>query len=477
MPGQGKRSKKSKTRGEADVVNREDFQRPLAYARHFPYLFSAMSRQITRLKLAFAACLLAAPAAAQETIALRCGRVIDGQSAAATSHVTILVRDGRIVALEREGRVPDGARVVELTDRTCLPGMIDLHAHLVSRNRYAPLTVSSAAKALDALRSAQILLRSGFTTIRTLGEPDAYYIDADVRDAIARGDFEGPRMFVAPHMLSSTGGHGDRGELAPDLDIELPARVVDGPDALRKAVRTEIKGGADWIKAAATGGVMSASDDPRTTAFTNEELHALVDETHRHGKKITVHAIGTAGIKAAVRAGVDNVEHGILIDEEGIALMKEKGTWLVPTIYVLNYVVNEGPRLGYRPESIAKGRALIKERDARIRAAFAAGVKVGFGSDNIFPHQDSAREFAEMVRLGLSPMEAIRSATGNAAQLLGIQNDVGTLEMGKIADIIAVDGNPLDDIRILEQVPFVLQGGKVVHDEGGRAGSILIPTQ
>jgi imidazolonepropionase-like amidohydrolase len=240
--------------------------------------------------------------------------------------------------------------------------------------------------------------------------------------------------------------------------------VFSGAEDVREAIRQEFKFGADWIKVAVTGGVMSAGDNPNVTTMSPEELAAAVDETHRHGKKITVHAIGTEGIKAAVRAGVDNVEHGILIDEEGIALMKERGTWLVPTIYVLNHVIDEGARYGYREESLKKGRELRVERDRRIRAAFAAGIKVAFGSDNIFPAAESAREFAEMVRLGLTPLQAIRTATVSAAEVLGIGKDLGSLEGGKVADVVAVAGNPLENIRLLEDVKFVMQAGRVVKD-------------
>ncbi|MEO8449940.1 MAG: amidohydrolase family protein [Gemmatimonadota bacterium] len=391
---------------------------------------------------------------------IRCGRIIDGKSDAPIANGSIVVTGDRVVAAGPNVAVPSGATEVDLRGMTCLPGLIDLHVHLRPRGR--PIDQSSADKALGILKNAQIMLENGFTTVRGLGEPDRYYSIVSVKRAIARGDVPGPRIFTAPHMMSATGGHGDHSYLAPDLDLEVPNRVVDGPDEIRKAIRDEFKFGADWIKIAVTGGVMSTGDNPNVTTFDDAELAAAVDETHRHFKKITVHAIGTDGIKRAVKAGVDCVEHGILIDDETIALMKAKGTWLVPTIYVLNYVIDEGPRAGYPEASIKKGMALREERDRRIRAAFAAGVKVGFGSDNIFPVKDSAREFAELVRLGLTPMQAIRAATANAAEVLGIQAEVGTVEAGKIADLIAVSENPLDNIRTLENVRFVMQSGRIV---------------
>jgi imidazolonepropionase-like amidohydrolase len=405
----------------------------------------------------------AQPAAPATTTAIRCGRLIDGRSDAAVANATVVITGDRITAVGANVAVPSGAREVDLREMTCLPGLIDLHVHLRGTTT-KELETSSADKALLILKNAQIMLQYGFTTVRDLGEPDAYFAPVAVRNAIARGDFPGPRMFVAPHMMSSTGGHGDSGELAPDLKLQVPNRVFGGPADVRQAIREEIKYGADWIKMAVTGGVMSAGDNPNVTTMSDEELAAAVDETHKHGKKITVHAIGTGGIKAAIKAGVDNVEHGILIDEEGVALMKERGTWLVPTIYVLNHVIDEGAKYGYREESLRKGRALRAERDRRIRAAFTAGVKVGFGSDNIFPVQESAREFAEMVRLGLTPMQALRTATVNAAEVLGVGAELGSLEAGKVADLVAVPGNPLEDIRRMEGVRFVMQAGRVIRD-------------
>ena len=421
-----------------------------------------------------------APSVGQEdgerVTVLQCGLLIDGRSDLPQANVSILVRGDRIEAVGSRVSVPRGADEIDLSDSTCLPGLIDLHAHLLldTQQGWGSLTASSAEKALLGLRNAQTMLETGFTTLRSPGESDVYYALGDVRDSINRGDFVGPRIFVAHHMLSSTGGHGDFGELAPDLDITIPGRVVDGPDDLRREIRTQIKYGADWIKMAATGGVMSAGDNPNVTAFTDEEFAAAVGETHRHFKKITVHAIGTEGIKAAVRAGVDSVEHGILIDEEGIELMKERGTTLVPTLYVLNYVVEVGPMIGYPEESIKKGEALMVERDQRMRKAFGSGIKVAFGSDTIFPHEQAPREFAELVRLGLTPMQAIQAATINAAALLGLDGEIGTLEAGKLADIVATDENPLERIETLEAVSFVMKSGQVVKIGGVRLALSLV---
>ena len=295
---------------------------------------------------------------------LRCGRVIDAVSDRPIENASILVRDGRIEAVGASVSVPAGAEEIDLGSRTCLPGLIDLHAHLTINPETLSsidITRSSAARALDALRNAQTMLHSGFTTLRCPGEFDQFYSVVDVRDAINRGEFVGPRMLVAPHAISATGGHGDFNNLASNLAIETPTLIVDGADALRKAIREEFKHGADWIKLMATGGVMSAGDDPNVTTFSDEEFAAAVEEVHRHGKKITVHAIGAPGIKAALRAGVDSVEHGLLLDDEGAELFKERGAMIVPTLYVLNYIIETGEGVGFPAESIAKAVALQEE--------------------------------------------------------------------------------------------------------------------
>lgn len=407
----------------------------------------------------------AVPASAADgnPVALRCGRIIDMVSGRDAGPATILLRESRIEAIS-SAKPPAGSQVIDLGSMTCLPGLIDLHAHIgIDPQRLHDIERSSAEHALDALRHAQIMLNAGFTTLRDPGEFDRYYATVAVRNAFAAGKFVGPRLFVAPHLLGPTGGHGDFNTFAPDLHIEAPTRIANGVDGMRLAVREEIKHGADWIKLAVTGGVMSAGDNPAHTAYTDDELRAAVEETHRLGRKITVHAIGAEGIKAAVKAGVDCVEHGSLIDDETIALMKQRGACLVPTLYVLKYIIEKGPELGYQEESLAKGRALDREREKHLGRAIAAGVKIGFGSDTIFPHHLAAREFAELVRLGLSPLQALRTATVNAAEVLGIKDEVGTLEPGKLADIVAVSANPLENIRTLEDVRFVMSRGRIIR--------------
>lgn len=410
------------------------------------------------------ALLLLAAQAAGDSMVLRCGAMVDVEREQLLQRQDILVADGVIAAVGSGIAGPDGASVVDLTGHYCLPGLIDAHTHLMAGG--PSLNSSSAAKTLIALRNAQTMLQHGYTTLRIPGDSDVGFGSIALRDAIAGGLFTGPRMQVAPHFLCPLGGHCDRNAIAPDSGVPTAPHVIAaGEDSAREAVRRELKYGADWIKVHATGGIMSVGDDPGVQSFTDAELAAFSDETHRHGKKITAHIHGAGAVKSAVRAGFDSIEHGTMMDEEAIEMMVESGTWLVPTVYVLDFIVGSGQSRRMTPEIMAKAREVAKVRDDSFRKAYKAGVKMAVGSDQIFSHRHSAREFAALVRQGVTPMDAIVMGTINGATLMDLEDEIGSIAVGKQADIVAVPGNPLADISILENVEFVMLGGHIIRND------------
>jgi len=324
------------------------------------------------------------------------------------------------------------------------------------------LSVSIPRQALYGAQHARDTLLAGFTSVRNVGASG--FTDVALRDAITDGGIPGPRMCVSGPPLSITGGHGDTNELPWERHFESDG-VADGVDAVRKKVRENIKYGADLIKVMATGGVLSHGDDPQASQYTLEEMKAIMAEAHRFGRKVAAHAHGAQGIRWAVEAGVDSIEHGSYIDDAGIALMKQKGTYLVPTLYLQDWMAANMERLGLSVGVKAKIRAIRPVVRDHIKKAFAARVKVAFGTDAaVYPHGLNAHEFAVYVRLGMSPLDAIRTATVNAADLLGWSDRAGSLEAGRYADLIAVTGDPLKDITELERVRFVMKGGQVYKD-------------
>lgn len=416
-----------------------------------------------RLPVALLLGLLAARATADSTV-LRCGTLVDVEREQLVQQQDILIADDVIAAVGSGIAEPDGASVIDLTGHYCLPGLIDAHTHLMVGG--PGLNSSSAEKTLIALRNAQTMLQHGYTTLRIPGDGDVGFGSIALRDAIAGGLFTGPRMQVAPHFLCPLGGHCDRNAIAPDSGVPTAPHVIAaGEDSAREAVRRELKYGADWIKVHATGGIMSVGDDPRVQSFTDAELAAFSDETHRHGKKITAHIHGAGAVKSAVRAGFDSVEHGTLMDEEAIEMMVESGTWLVPTVYVLDFIVGSGPSRRMTPEIMAKAREVAKVRDDSFRKAYKAGVKMAVGSDQVFPHRHSAKEFAALVRLGVTPMDAIVMGTLNGATLMDLEDEIGSIAVGKQADVIAVPANPVEDISVLENVEFVMLGGRIIRQD------------
>lgn len=411
------------------------------------------------------------PADAPTTVVLlRDARLIDGTGAPPREHVDVLVQDGTIAEVGSGIVPPAGARVVELHGRTLLPGFIDAHVHLGSSppSSYAQGVVDDlrstlADHALVGASNARKTLLAGFTTVRNVGGSLA---DRALRDAIAKGLVPGPRMLVANHSIGITGGHCD-GTNAMHPEVMPHAQdfrhgVADGPEEVRKAVRFQVKHGADVIKVCATGGVMSQGDAVGSPQLDPEELRAAVDAANRAERKVAAHAHGNQGIREAVRAGVHSIEHGSVLDRETVRMMVDRGTFLVPTVYVARAVEQQADAGKLSEESARKAREIAPKMRASFRLAYESGVKVALGSDaGVFPHGDNGKEFTTMVELGMKPMDAIVAGTSRAAELLGLR-DVGRVAKGLRADLVVVEGDPLQDVRVLEAPAMVMKGG-VIH--------------
>ena len=410
--------------------------------------------------------LLAAQAHAQPS-ALHCGKLLDVKKGTYLTDILILIDAGKIIDIGPTAQlsVPAGVARIEAPG-TCLPGLIDVHDHLTSdpsHSGYNSLGVSVPRSAITGAKNAAKTLQAGFTTVRNVGAHG--YSDIALRDGINDGDIPGPRMFVSGPALGITGGHCDDNLLAPEFH-HFGQGVADGPWAARAKVREVIKYGADLIKVCASGGVLSKGDQPGTPQYTLEELQAIASEAHKLGRKVAAHAHGTQSIKDSIRAGIDSIEHASLIDDEGIALAKQHGTFLVFDIYNDDFILQEGPKVGMLPESIEKERNIGKLQRQNFRHAYLGGARMAFGTDGgVYPHGDNAKQFPLMVEYGMKPIQAIRAATTDAAELMGLSDNVGTVEKAHYADIIAVDGDPLADVSALSKVRFVMKDGKVYRND------------
>jgi imidazolonepropionase-like amidohydrolase len=400
-------------------------------------------------------------------VAVRAGRLIDGRGGAPVANAVILISGDRITAVGPNLAIPPGAEIVDLSGKTVLPGLIDVHTHLTQQSGDAGgyyegiFRRSPIDSAVVAHVYARRTLEAGFTTVRDVGAGE--FIDVALRNAIDRGEVVGPRMRVATLAVGSTGGHNDLSGFSPYLHFDGFKGIADGPEEIRKLVRFEVKNGADWIKVMATAGVLSEEESVGAPQYSQEEMNAVVAEASMWGKKVAAHAHGTEGIKRAARAGVASIEHGGLIDEEGVRLLKEKGIYLVPDIYTDEYILAEAGNLGLPPKMIAKEKELRVHQIANWKRAIAAGVKLAFGTDaGVYPHGQNAHQFHSLLDLGLTPAQVIAMATANAADLLGWSDRVGSVTPGRYADLIAVDGDPLQDVTELERVRFVMKGGVAV---------------
>lgn len=404
----------------------------------------------------------AADAPAPRITAVKAAHMLDVRSGATLDQAVVLIDGERITAAGSKLAIPAGATIIDLGDKTLLPGLIDMHTHLTGNPEdagYAAVAISVPRAALTGARNASRTLEAGFTSVRNVGAEG--YTDVALRDAINAGDLPGPRIAASGPALGISGGHCDDTMHAPEYKISAEG-VADGVDEVVKRTRQVIKYGADVIKICATGGVLSFGDDPRASQYTIEEMRAIVAEAHRLGRKVAAHAHGGDGIRLAVLAGVDSIEHGSYIDAEGIKLMKEHKTWLVPTLYLGDWLIENAEAIRLPKPLLEKAKTVLPMARVNIGRAIQQGVAVAFGTDSaVYPHGLNGREFAVYVKLGMTPLQAIRSATVNASQLMGWADKVGSIEAGKFADLIAVDGDPLKDVRQLENVRWVMKGGVV----------------
>ena len=407
---------------------------------------------------------LATSPARADTVVVTADRMVDVLAGRAVARPQITVTDGRIVAIETQGAaVPAGARRVDLPGITLLPGLIDMHVHLTGDPHYSGyrgLEFTDGFWTVVGVANAKRTLEAGFTTVRNVGSAD--YADVALKQGIEQGLVPGPRIVPATYAIGATGGHCDSTEFPPSITVPSPA-VANGPEEIRATVRKLRKYGAEVIKFCGTGGVLSKTDTVGGQQYSLAEMTALVDEAHQLGLKVAVHAHGTSGIKDAIRAGADTIEHASLADEEAFQLAKQHGTYFSMDIYNDDYILAEGAKNGLFQESLDKERQIGRRQRETFKAATAAGVRMIFGTDGgVYPNGDNAKQFATMVAWGMTPMQAIRAATVTAAEALGRSSDVGAIATGRYGDLVGVSGDPLTDVVRLQKVDFVMKGGAVV---------------
>jgi len=416
----------------------------------------------------------ASPTPAPKPTYIRAGRLFDATTDTVRENVVIVVVGDRIKSVgdAKSVSIPVGSTVIDLSRATVLPGLIDCHTHLGARaDRYDEIynfKDTPFQSAFASVVNAQKTLEAGFTTVRDVGS--APFLAVDLRNSVNEGLVPGPRIVASGPGISITGGHGDLNNFSPQTRVtmfpeERDFQIADGVDQIRHVVRAQVKYGVDVIKILATGGVLSKGDSPGAPQFTPEELKAAAEEAHMAGRKIAAHAHGTQGIKNAILAGIDSIEHASLIDDEGIRLSKEHGVYLVMDIYNDDYILGKAIEFGLPKENVDKEKAIGRQQRENFERAVKGGAKMAFGTDaGVYPHGDNAKQFFYMVKYGMTPAQAIRAATTNAADLIGRARDVGTVEAGKYADLIAVTSDPLQDVRALENVGFVMKGGVVYKD-------------